>query len=189
MQTESSESLTYDQLAERLGIGRQSARQLAMRKRWPRKPGNDGLARVAVPADALTRPEARNGTRTEARPEARNRTRHATRTEAGSDTRPEAASEAVDEAPALRVTVARLEEQVVALKDRVAEGEKRADELRAERDRWAAEVADLARRFAQLAQDAGARESALRDELAARRATVPSVAQEPHRPWWRRLTG
>ena len=104
-------------------------------------------------------------------------------------TRPEAASEAVDEAPALRVTVARLEEQVAALKDRVAEGEKRADELRAERDRWAAEVADLARRFAQLAQDAGARESALRDELAARRATVPSVAQEPRRPWWRRLMG
>ena len=55
--------LSYTELAERLGIGRQSARQLAIRKRWMRKPGNDGQARVGVPLEALTRPETCKPTR------------------------------------------------------------------------------------------------------------------------------
>lgn len=45
--------LDYDELAGRLGITRESARRLVIRKRWRRAPGNDGKARVAVPNDAL----------------------------------------------------------------------------------------------------------------------------------------
>lgn len=45
--------LSYDELAERLGITRESARQLTLRKRWARRKGNDGRARVEVPLDAL----------------------------------------------------------------------------------------------------------------------------------------
>lgn len=45
--------LTYDELAERLGIERESARQLVLRKRWDRRKGNDGKARIEVPLDAL----------------------------------------------------------------------------------------------------------------------------------------
>lgn len=45
--------LSYDELAERLGINRESARQLTLRKRWPRRKGNDGRARVEVPLDVL----------------------------------------------------------------------------------------------------------------------------------------
>ena len=47
------ETFTYDTLAERLGISRDSARKLAMRRRWNRVPGNDGHTRVSVPVDAL----------------------------------------------------------------------------------------------------------------------------------------
>ncbi len=46
-------SLTYDDLAEALGIERESARRLVIRKRWKRTKGNDGKARVEVPTDEL----------------------------------------------------------------------------------------------------------------------------------------
>ena len=45
--------MTYAELAAALGIGGDSARNLARRKRWSRKPGNDGLARIGVPAEHL----------------------------------------------------------------------------------------------------------------------------------------
>jgi hypothetical protein len=48
--------MTYAELAARLGTKPDSAARLAARKRWPRQRGNDGRARVAVPAGAL--PEA-----------------------------------------------------------------------------------------------------------------------------------
>lgn len=45
--------MTYTELAEALGIGPDSARNLVRRKRWPRQTGNDGLARVGVPVTHL----------------------------------------------------------------------------------------------------------------------------------------
>lgn len=45
--------LTYDELAERLGIERESARQHVKRKRWARRPGNDGKVRIGVPDEVL----------------------------------------------------------------------------------------------------------------------------------------
>ncbi len=44
-------SMTYTELAEALGIGGDSARNLVRRKRWQRRPGNDGLARIEVPLE------------------------------------------------------------------------------------------------------------------------------------------
>ena len=48
--------LTYAELSERLGIAADSARQLVRRKRWQRRPGNEGKTIVAVPIDALEPP-------------------------------------------------------------------------------------------------------------------------------------
>jgi predicted RNase H-like nuclease (RuvC/YqgF family) len=45
--------LTYDEIATEMGIERESARQLAIRKRWVRRRGNDGKARVGVPEEEL----------------------------------------------------------------------------------------------------------------------------------------
>src|SRR3712207_3441264 len=45
--------MTYDELAETFGITRKSAEQLVKRKRWMRRKGNDGKARIVVPEDAL----------------------------------------------------------------------------------------------------------------------------------------
>jgi hypothetical protein len=46
--------LTYEEIATELGIERESARQLVKRKRWPRRPGNDGRARIGVPEEILS---------------------------------------------------------------------------------------------------------------------------------------
>ena len=45
--------LAYDEVAAAFGIRRGSARQLATRKQWPRRKGNDGKARMGVPAEDL----------------------------------------------------------------------------------------------------------------------------------------
>jgi hypothetical protein len=42
------ESLTYEELADRLGTSAEAARSLVRRLRLPRKPGNDGRARVTI---------------------------------------------------------------------------------------------------------------------------------------------
>src|SRR3712207_4309976 len=41
-------------MAAALGIGRESARVLTKRKRWQRRAGNDGRARVGVPEEAFS---------------------------------------------------------------------------------------------------------------------------------------
>jgi len=51
------ELLTYRELATRMGVKPESARKTAQRKGWARVQGNDGLARVKVPVEALERPQ------------------------------------------------------------------------------------------------------------------------------------
>ena len=49
------EWLTYDEIGQNRGIGREGAVQLARRKRWRRQPGSDGTMRIFVPADGQGR--------------------------------------------------------------------------------------------------------------------------------------
>jgi hypothetical protein len=46
--------LTYDDAASRLGILPDSVRRRAAARKWPRRLGNDGRARVRIPDDAIT---------------------------------------------------------------------------------------------------------------------------------------
>src|SRR5437764_15330640 len=41
--------LSYSDLAEARGISRESAIRMTRRRRWPKREGNDGTIRVAVP--------------------------------------------------------------------------------------------------------------------------------------------
>ena len=52
-------ALTYDQIAERLGISVDSARRHVLRKRWRKSRGNDGRSIVQVPADFLEEHDGR----------------------------------------------------------------------------------------------------------------------------------
>jgi hypothetical protein len=45
--------MTYQELANALRIEPASAKRLAIRRKWPKRPGNDGRARVGVPFDAF----------------------------------------------------------------------------------------------------------------------------------------
>ncbi len=45
--------LTYEEAGRVLGIDPDSVARRARRLKWPRLPGNDGKARVAIPADVL----------------------------------------------------------------------------------------------------------------------------------------
>src|SRR4051812_47801619 len=47
------EWLTFDEAAVRLGITRDSLRRMALRKRRPKRPGNDGRARVGLSREWL----------------------------------------------------------------------------------------------------------------------------------------
>jgi hypothetical protein len=53
--------MTYAELAKSRGISVRSAQRLAQRHRWVRRPGNDGAARVAVPAGAEQPTERQQG--------------------------------------------------------------------------------------------------------------------------------
>ena len=145
--------LTYDEMAEALGIGRESARVLTQRKRWPRRAGNDGKARIGVPEEEIA---ARNDTPNDTRSDARNTAPNAAPNDPPDDARNDAPPSDLIE---LRVLNARLEAQIEALKaiaaaereqterERQVEQEcsererqllkKAVEEARMERDRWA----------------------------------------------------
>ena len=52
------ESLTYKELADRLGCKVDSARKMVQRKRWNRTTGNDGQVRIQVPMADLPAQDA-----------------------------------------------------------------------------------------------------------------------------------
>src|SRR3954469_4972788 len=58
--TDETVRLTYAELARARGITSAAAKRMALRHRWPKQIGNDGLSRVSVPASAIARP-ASNG--------------------------------------------------------------------------------------------------------------------------------
>lgn len=46
--------LTYDEAAARLDVKKASVQRMARAKKWPRRTGNDGRARIGIPPDRLT---------------------------------------------------------------------------------------------------------------------------------------
>lgn len=170
--------LTYAELAERIGITGDSARNLVRRKRWLRRPGNDGVQRIGVPTEYLAEREAEPPTH-------------------GADDAPTIppAMEGI-EAP----TVAAMEAHIATLREMVAKAEvtaahhgARADaaEARAQgererADRIAAELHELAQRFAASTDEGRAREATAADRLETVRAEMAALRA---RPWWRRLAG
>lgn len=50
------ESLTYRELADRLGVKLESARKTVQRKRWQKLTANDGTVRILVPVQSLPLP-------------------------------------------------------------------------------------------------------------------------------------
>lgn len=106
MQTE---SLTYRELADRLGVKLESARKTVQRKRWQRVTANDGSVRILVPVDAL--PQSQDMSRDE-----------------GGDSPSDSPTPSIQE----------LEVRIEGLKALVESERRRADAAEADRDAWRA---------------------------------------------------
>lgn len=158
--------LTYDELAERLGIERESARTLVKRKRWARRPGNDGKVRIGVPDDCLEGRDVPGD-------DPRNDPGHVPPTDPVQPPAP-----TPDHVPAvieaLTRHIERLEAQVEAAQSRVAD----RDAVAVERDLLAAQVEAL-----RGALDAAGQDRDRWHDLATR------TPEPTPRPWWRRLAG
>jgi hypothetical protein len=162
--------LTYDELAERLGIGRESARTLVKRKRWARQTGNDGRARIGLPVEEL---EARSESAVRAEQE------QDQPGEQAGDRSPDRASEHSPEVMAVLTRhIERLEAQLEEALKRAGE----RDELLTQRDVLTTQVDALRAALAAAERD--------RDRWHDVATLKPEpVAPVERRSWWRRLAG
>lgn len=114
--------LSYREMADALAIAPKSAQRLAQRRKWQRRPGNDGQVRIGVPVDRL--PAATDAIGPTDPP-----------TVAPSS--PPTADNAVHLALArLEVEVAGLRQLVEAERARAEAERRRADAAEADRDAW-----------------------------------------------------
>lgn len=161
-------SLTYQELADRLGIDVQSARRRVLRAGWAKAPGNDGKARVFVPVTVL--PAA--GTTTAATVPLAGAP-PAVPVVATSEALSHLLSQ-VAETGELRDRVGRLEGEAKGLREALAHERDAAERLRAELDQ-----AEQQREEARVrAATAEGEAKGLREALA-----------EARRPFWRRWLG
>jgi hypothetical protein len=165
-------SLTYGELADRLGIEREAARQLVKRKRWPKWKGNDGQLKVSIPEEALS-----NRSSSGARPE----------DESGADpvdNRIEAGL-----LPVLNRHIERLEAQLDEALKRAGD----RDEVAKERDLLVAQIEalnDSTKLQVEALKAALAAAERDRDRWHEAATLKPEpVAPVERRSWWRRLAG
>ncbi len=161
-------SLTYQELADRLGIDVQSARRRVLRSGWAKAPGNDGKARVFVPVTVLPTAAA---------------TTAATVPPAGASpavpvvATPEALSHLlsqVAETGELRDRVGRLEGEAKELRDTLAHERAAIEHLRSELDQ-----------AEQQREEARVRAATAEGEVKGLRLAL----EEARRPFWRRWLG
>jgi chromosome segregation ATPase len=176
--------LKYNELASALGIPRESARQLVIRRRWPRRQGNDGRARIAVPLEAL-RSESPSAETGQTPSDATNQQTAAIRIlEHHVEHLEGEVEEAKTELDRMRTVLAGEAEVKQALIEsferQVAETRAEIESLRAERDGLKADC-ERWRSVAQERLEASLRAAQERAEAAAQAAAKP-----PKKRWWRR---
>lgn len=161
--------LTYDDMAEALNITPDSARRLATRHRWPRRPGNDGRALVAVPEERLERPHE---PRADAAPDE------------GSDGAPEAGRDA-------RALIHYLERRVGELTDDLGQARRIAEEARAEAREARVAAEDLRAKAGQIDVMTAlvAAERAHLFEVRTDRDRLVALLTERPMPWLERIAG
>jgi predicted RNase H-like nuclease (RuvC/YqgF family) len=155
--------MSYAEIATALAIGGNSARALVRRKRWQRKPGNDGLARIEVPVEYLAEHEKQ---RADSAPSS------------GPADSP-AEGGAVDEAVTLTLTLMALTDHVETLKGMLTKAGQERDEARRELISAQADAAcapalrTTVEALKQALSTEKDRTSELRDRLSARRSWWP----------------
>lgn len=172
------EWLTYSELAERLGVSSEAARQKAIRQRWPRRTANDGKAQVRVDVEDV------KATMPMRRP----------KDEPPSDDRP-TPDDPLSNPQILAALGAHIEtlkamvakaESIADLERERADAERaRADGERERADRLSSRVDELMTKAAK-ASDQERQLAELDEQVRQLRALVDAAAR---RPWWKRLAG
>ena len=180
--------LTYEDMGVALGITSESAKRLAMRHKWPRRPGNDGRALVAVPEERLQEAQAAAGDVME---------------DNADDDTPVAAGGVTDDARSdARALIGYLERRVEEMGDELADArnELRASRFEADQLRTQAGKADVLMALVEMERS---RTAEVRTEMTARidlgRTLLEGVQAERDRllveagrqrvPWYRRFVG
>ena len=183
-------ALTYEQIAQRLGITVPSVRRMVNRHRWRKTRANDGRTLVNVPEEYLAERDAAR----ETAPVAASMVAPTPALEAVSETVPEAAPVPALEADLL-ARLASLQDELVEMARRAGAAEVLVEEMRvglkqerAERlqereraDHLAVEVAGLTRQLVKVAEEAGARERDLQVQLAEHMVEAERVRTEAER--------
>jgi chromosome segregation ATPase len=186
---ESVKWMRYNELAAAIGIPRESARQFASRKRWPRRQGEDGRARIAVPLEVLRSQSRSAPTGEGVLPDARD--------QLSSDETPaicilehhvehleDELEEAKRELDRTRTTLAgeaALKQALVtAFERQISETRVEIDRVRTERDGLRAEC-DRLRSVTQERLEVSLRAAQERAE-----AATQAGAKPPNKRWWRR---
>ena len=186
---------TYAELGTLWGVSKEAARKKVEGLHLPRRPGNDGRVRVNIDLAEVTHTPRPVRLETAGRPTG-------DRSPSDRGDREETGRKSPSEVAGLLAQIADLQARVAefsATLDRergererergelVADRDRERDERLAERDRAdkiTVELAELAKRFAGIADDARRREQALEDKLDAIRAEMAALRA---RPWWRRM--
>lgn len=108
------EWLTYADAAIRLGIKADSVRRRAAARKWKRQQGNDGLARVLIPLDAIP------------------------------DVSPANTPVVTPDDPALIARLAIAEARLADALQAISDGRKALDDMRSDRDAWKRQAETLA---------------------------------------------
>jgi outer membrane murein-binding lipoprotein Lpp len=126
-------SLSYAELAERLGVSVDGARMKAKRAGWPKVKGNDGTMRVTVEEAELT-PTERSPNVRPAFAEQRN-------------------EQAAEQVRTLEAHIATLKDQVTSMTDQIAKAEATTAQERGRADAEREKVADLTAQLLKLTAD------------------------------------
>ena len=122
-------SLTYAELAERLGVSVDGARMKAKRAGWPKVKGNDGTMRVTV-EDAELTPAERSP-----------------------NVRPAFAEQPNEQVRTLEAHIASLKEQVASMQDQLGKADALANTERGRAEQERERVADLTAQLLKLTAD------------------------------------
>jgi len=153
-------SLTYAELAKRLGITVNGARMRVKRAGWPKVKGNDGTMRVTVDDGELT-PNERSP-----------------------NVRPAFAGQTLKQVRTLEAIITLLKGQTVVLQEQLDKAETLANTERTRAEQEREKVADLTAQLCWATADA----MALHADIMAIQKAYQAERQRP-RSWWKRMTG
>ena len=178
----SEEWLTYQDLAERLGVSPEAARQKAIRGRWPRRTANDGKAQVRVDVEDVKASTPVRKSRDDHPSDTSSDTR-STPTEQASDTATLAALEAHIET--LKGMAAKAEMIAVVERERANAEQARADRERDRADAERGRADSLSSQVDDVRREGEAKRITFEHDL----VELKSVVDRLNRPWWKRLAG